>query len=672
MEPSSISDAPTVVLAAAASPKAPKKGMRLQWHWSRRRVVQVSLIGILLFGVITPTLVFAVSGYTLYQHLKAVAQDGVHHLIAIKNKLPTSSDAISAFFDAQTLNGLQSDVSAAQQDFTYLGNELRSSRIIGIARMLPSFNGKIVTAQHLAQVGQDITQVAQDALAGGRIVVGALSKSPLSSQTPLLTMQDVTQLDQDISGIQGFVHDIEAQVQGVAFNSLLDSSQSALFEKLVSDLPQADGQLAKVQQIMHVLPTVLGLQHPTKLLLVAMDRSELRASGGFQGNYAIMTIAGARLAAPIAMTDTYIPDEGVTGNHQCWNAASLPPALYATWWPYTCWGLRDANLSADFPTTARLDLSLLQAETGQTADGMVAMTPVLIEQVLKLTGPVTIGDSYNVTITSANLEDMIHRFQLTPTGIAAGSDLPPPDQVSSPRKRLLALVARALQDRLGHLPHTALVQIIKDAIDDIASKDVQIYLSDPPAELLLEQQQWGSTIATGSGDGLFVVDTNTSGGKHNRLIQESLDDTVHLDAHGTATHMLTLTYHFNDANNAPIYGPPVYHDYVRIYVPPHSVLLANDASFAATPTDIPGRAMWAGWLYVAPNTTLTVHIHWSVPAMVDAQDTYQLLIQKQAGANNLLTLHIFAAGATSAGVTYVTPKGGILGKDMTFTETHAG
>ena len=59
---------------------------------------------------------------------------------------------------------------------------------------------------------------------------------------------------------------------------------------------------------------------------------------------------------------------------------SLPPAAYP-WWPFRGFGLRDSNLSPDFPTSAQLSLHQLALEGGPDAQGVVAVTAPVIADV---------------------------------------------------------------------------------------------------------------------------------------------------------------------------------------------------------------------------------------------------------------------------------------------------
>ncbi len=653
-----LSELPTRMLSAVPPPS---KTTKQPVH--PRIIIAIVLVSALLVIAI-PSSVLA---YSTYSSVKSLALDGVRHLEAIKSKLPAGNADFGKLFDSATIAALQPDIQAAQNDFTRLNDELNQSPIIGLAGALPGLSGKVSAVRHLAHMGLDLTQIAALLMQVARTLDGILHRSPLNASVPFLTVTDLSQLSATMDAFSPLIADISMQAHGANLGSLLSASQQALLNKLLADLPKIQSALATARQFMKVAPAALGLTAPVTYLVVAMDRSELRASGGFQGNYALATVKDGRLTGTLKLTDSYLLDRHDNG---CWNWNSSAPARYQSWWIYGCWGLRDANLSADFPTTARMSLQLFSEEGGGQAQGMIAITPQIIQQMLDITGPIYIGYGYNVTVTAGNLEATIHRFQEHYTG-QGGTDLPPPDQLSSTRKRFTALLGRALQDRLHSLPQSKLISLARQALDDLKTKDIQIYSANSTVEQFLTAQHVDSTMQRGPGDGLFVVDTNLSG-KQNTFVQEQIADTVQLGDDGSALHSLKLTYNFVNPTNAPTYPNfPGYRDYLRVYVPAGSTLLSSDtAGIGALTSDEPQRAMWGGFVYVYQNAgPLTITLRWRVPGVVKG-GLYQYAIQKQAGNHITVTLIIQRGDPAKTLLSYATPAKQTFDQDKQFSITN--
>ncbi|GCE19727.1 DUF4012 domain-containing protein [Dictyobacter kobayashii] len=287
-----------------------------------------------------------------------------------------------------------------------------------------------------------------------------------------------------------------------------------------------------------------------------------------------MSINHGRIA-PFALKDIgpieeNNPTSRVRGNH--------PPAPF-NWWPIANWGLRDSNISADFPTSARLAIQTYKSEFDTTIDGVILFSPLLISRVIQTLGPITIP-LYNETITAQNLEERLHYYQLDNQGILKEviiekiKQTPANPQIAGnqARKLFTKRLSNALMDRIRHASPYEMIALAREMLRDLKTKDLQIYISNPQLQQLLGK--YGSTSEIDRSlkhDGLYIVQANLSTSKASQYIQTNIQDTVTLDASGGATHLLKLGLIYTQIG--PVYGFDTYRDYVRIYVPPNSKLL---------------------------------------------------------------------------------------------------
>ena len=98
---------------------------------------------------------------------------------------------------------------------------------------------------------------------------------------------------------------------------------------------------------------------------------------------------------------------------------SLPPATYP-WWPFRGFGLRDSNLSPDFPTSAQLSLHQLALEGGPDAQGVVAVTAPVIAKTLEVIGPIEVPE-YHETVTAQNMESLVRLYTESAAARASSS-----------------------------------------------------------------------------------------------------------------------------------------------------------------------------------------------------------------------------------------------------------
>jgi hypothetical protein len=440
---------------------------------------------------------------------------------------------------------------------------------------------------------------------------------------------------------------------------------------------------------------VLGVGQPRNFLVQTLDRAELRPTGGFTGNYGVLTIHNGKVD-PFQLFNVNDIEYGYKSNG--WLYGKRPPSPYSSWWPFANWGLRDSNLSPDFPTSAKMIANVFQHETGQQVDGVIQFSPVVIAHVLKVTGPITVP-VFNDTVTADNLEAKIHYYEEDPAGIAKQQRLFPNDHTHSLRKRFTQAVTQLLEDKVRHLPTSQIVDVGKQLLSDLQSKDLQVYLANTDLEQMLTQMHATGAIDTTPGiDGYMLVQTNVSVAKSTPYVDLTQHDDITLDDHGGATHHLTLTLH--NAPTGPIFGLSTYRDYVRIYAPPQAQLQRADGfdtevqmcagagcsgnpypggemycpagkylpggynsvvpsgakggtlDYLGMPTertsDVPGRAMWGGWVVIPEWCTARVTLTWYVPnvtassgAVPDYAGPYTTLIQRQGSTfyNVSLTIH---------------------------------
>lgn len=581
-----------------------------------------------------------------------------------------SSVDFKALADPAKLTQARADFEAARANFSQLAVELNSHpTLFYLAGLVPSYARQISEAKAIARAGIDIGALGTEVTTTALTIVRALPQNPLASgDTPLFTPAMFALVQTTLNGAKQLLGDIQTQLAQVDMQDLpVSACQRATFTKALAFLPEAQHMLDEVNTYLPLGGWLLGIDHPRNFLVQTMDRAELRPGGGFVGQYGVLTINGGRIG-PLALQDIAWLDYCGVGT--CAALGNRPPAKWS-WWPFGNWGVRDANLSADFPTTAKVAIDLFAKEGGGHVDGVINLTPIPIEHILKITGPIVVPD-YNETITADNLEQRLHYYQQDPAGIAKERRISANDHSITARKRFTSLVGRLLQDRIRHLPLSQLLQVAQQALDDMRSKDLEVYLSNPQAEALLTRYGLDAAINRASGaDTWMAVQANISVNKATQYVQTTERDTVQLDASGGATHTLTITLNYNKQGD--VYGPPTYRDYLRVYAPLGSRLLFGGGFVQNLPTgsklttgftlgpptatnsDEPGLAMWGGLVLVEPSQTATITLRWYTPRVaaptlsVEAgQPPYALLVQRQSGTFNTLEVTIGPSSRASS------------------------
>ncbi|WP_322481100.1 DUF4012 domain-containing protein [Thermogemmatispora sp.] len=651
----------------------------------QQRLKALVLLIILLLGIGGPVLgglLVSLQAYLTYSTLRGQASAGVEHLLALKTIFNGVKSHPSSLFEASKLNQAEQELQQAQQSFSEARDTIDHSALIHtLITILPQYQVQVRSARAAAQIGVDVSIIGLKLIPAARSLAPHFQGPLLSdSSKPLLTQDMLNLLSNTIDNIMPALRDVEVQSQSLSLAALpLSSSQRQQVQQLLQVLPMLQQSLAQARELLNAAGWLLGVDKPRTYLVQTMDRSELRPAGGFTGQYGELTINAGRIA-PFSLKDISFVEYTATSP----TLGQLAPEPYRSWWPFANWGLRDSNLSADFPTTGQLAIQAYQHETGRHVDGIIALTPFFIEHVLQVIGPITVP-GYNETITAQNLEDRLHYYQLDSAGVRKQQIVQHVDDAGQARKLFTSRLAQTLLDRVRHASPDEIVAIAHEALYDLKTKDIEIYVTDPHVEQLLVQYGYGAQIdRSTSHDGLYVVQANLNATKASQYVRTLIHDVVTLDAKGGATHYLQLRLAYTDTG--PVYGYDTYRDYVRIYVPPNSKLLSGDGFDSGTPlcggplpacnatvvyphdelmcppgqyqpgaasptlsdpnpgdwhpldrvgpptntvSDVPGRAMFGGWVVVPKNCTITLTLSWYVPPLNKGH--YALLVQRQAG-----------------------------------------
>jgi hypothetical protein len=477
-----------------------------------------------------------------------------------------STTASNLIPDLAVVQVAQSELQAAQRDFHTLYSRLHAGTgLLGMIAALPGVDQKFATADALATIGLDVSDMGLELIEAALPVLQRVRGGPLASSDPLLTPTDVRRLQDALAHADGRLVEIDQRLGGLDLNQLsLTDAQRSTFNALRGQLPHIRDVLRQASPWLPAVAWMLGVGQSRHFLVQTLDRAELRPSGGFTGDYGVLTLTNGKLE-PFSLYNVNDIDYGLKTNG--WIFGKRPPAQYS-WWPFANWGLRDANLSPDFPTTAKIITDVFRNEGGGEVDGLIHVSPVVIAHVLTVTGPISVPD-YNETITADNLEAKIHFYQQDPAGIAKQQQLNPNDHTHSLRKRFTQLLAQLLQDKVKRLPLSQLMLVVKQVWKDISAKDLQLYVTNQQVEdLLVKRRAAGLMDTTAKVDGYAFVQANVSAAKSTPYVPVTQRDDITLDAQGGALHQLTITLR-NDPQG-PIYGYPTYRDYVRVYVPPQA------------------------------------------------------------------------------------------------------
>src|SRR5258706_7789342 len=473
------------------------------------------------------------------------------------------------------------------------------------------------------------------------------SAPPGAAGTPL-TQEVIAQPKQDIVTAAYWAAQALAERQQVTDTDLSRVGLGSLvptLHRLDSMAPQLSADLGYATKAMDALPAAAGLAAaglaaPAKYLLFLMDSDELRATGGFLGNYAVVTVSQGKIVGGIQLHDIATLD---CPGGSCPSNTVPSPFSWFTVSP-NHFALRDSNLDPDFPASARFAQQLFRGEGGPAVNGVIAVTPALIEAILKVTGPITV-DAFKKSVSATTLQDTIHYFHITNFGndpaLAA-------QYATSGHKAFDAEMGSVLLKKVGSLAGTQQNQVFNAIFHALGTRDMQMYFNDSKIEEALTALHYDGAVQAPAGDRLRVADTNVSATYANHDLKEKLADSITLGVDGTASHKLTITYTYPTVPHPyDNFWQGNFHlqDFVRVIVPQGATFISVNGCTPASTTQA-GHSVFACEFLLNRAGTAVVTMQWKVPHAFSpgaSAGQYHLLIQKQAGTSEQVSVQITPA-----------------------------
>ncbi len=319
------------------------------------------------------------------------------------------------------------------------------------------------------------------------------------------------------------------------------------------------------------------------VLVLLENPSEMRPGGGFIGSYADVSVRGGAITG-ISVHDVAEADAAFGGK-------IVPPVPLML--EGTGWRPADGNWFFDFPTSASETIALfeqskLYGASSTTFDAAIALTPRAAQDILSLTGPVSIPDAElgivpakdaptSTIFTADGLTEQIQA--IVQEGQAKGKAA-----VSSPKSVIGVLWQTALAKLASAGPDTQ-QQLLNLAFDWVGNKDAMIYFKNPDIETFLR-----TVGAAGdefrfpqnfNGDYLAVSNTDVNSDKSELYVSSTVAWTVQLGADGTATDHVAITraHHGDAAPRADWWYRTTNQDYLQMFVPLGSTLEDENGGF---------------------------------------------------------------------------------------------
>jgi hypothetical protein len=464
--------------------------------------------------------------------------------------------------------------------------------------------------------------------------LGALTGQKNTSFTHLSTekkrevLEFIYKTNPELAGIQANIK--------LACEDISSLKQSWLVWPLKGMVDQAAVRLDRFQQgyshmlaLARLAPEAMGYPDQMSYLLVLQNNDELRPTGGFIGTYGILTVKDGEIDR-LDTHDIYHMDMPVR------DTLSIQPPHPIDQYLVDKWYMRDANWSPDWPQSAEKiewfyhqENSLLPPKDDindfdKKFDGIIAITPNVVENLLRIVGPVELeGEVY----TADNFQNLL-QYRVEKGHIELG--IP-----SWHRKEIIGEILKELKQRVLAAPIEHYASIFKTVIQDLEKKNIMVYFKRGHLAEAARQANWDGAMPAVDGDYLYVVDANLGSLKTDAVMERSISYSIDSRASGAAANLKINYDHTGQAD----WKTSRYRSYTRIYTPKGSELVSA-RGFAETlngsQADVyteNGYTVFAGLVLVSPNGNTKLELEYRLPAKfsTDKIDSYSLYVQKQPG-----------------------------------------
>ncbi len=436
-------------------------------------------------------------------------------------------------------------------------------------------------------------------------------------------------------------------------------------------LPIVDDLLQQAVPMVEILPEVVGFDETKTYLFLLQNNHELRPTGGFIGTYGILKLRNGSIQQLITdniynLDRAFEDDSETLTPQQVVNRQSPEPLQ--KYLEQRQLGLRDANWDPDFPSTARFAIDFYNQEIvaardiekqifmrdpsnkeadfrsrflAEPFDGVLAMTPEIIENLLKITGPVVVD---GIRFTDENFQDELS-YRVTYEYRELDID-------EQSRKDIIRRIADQITARITSLPYTRLLDVAQIMMESMQSKALLLYSTNDELQDMIIERGWAGEIRNDSLDYLFVVDTNLGSLKTDQFMKRYVD--YQIEQRG-GEYIATVTVRHEHTGEFA-WNSTRLRSYTRVYVPRGAELLESRGAMfndkTKNPDNLPGevdvsdehsKTVFGAFISTEPRETQELTFVYKLPPSVVQAITegrYNLLYQKQPGTSHYLTVDL--------------------------------
>ena len=538
--------------------------------------------------------------------------------------------------------------SSANEKLTQSSSDLgiMGSDLANFAKYIP-FVSKISSGSNIIKAGKNISEAGKITSEILKTLDGIKSGSDKDENISYLEL--FKENETKLKNISNLLSEAENFLENVNLDDIPKENQQN-FIKIKKQLPVINDALGKFLSGERMFVDILGGNGPRKYLFLFQNNQEMRATGGFIGSYALLDIFNGRVRN-FFIDGIFNPDGQL-------REKIVPPTPIQK--ISAAWSLHDSNWFPDFPVSAEKASFFYEKTGGPTVDGVITMTPTVMQKLLEITGPIEMPE-YGVTVDKDNFVEKI-QYEV---------EVDYDKELNQPKKILADLAPKILDKIFNSKNFSDFSKTANILLESLNEKQILIYSKNLEIEKVLSENGWSGEVLNTPKDYLSIINTNINGYKTDGVISETIKHEANIQKDGTIIDTVTITRVHNGGDTSYEWWNKVNADYMRVYVPEGSRLISAEGQtreFNSPPLDYKalnfkrdpqvqmeedniivdetsgtriytdsGKTVFANWTYVSPKETVKVKYTYILPFKINfdlthSTNTYSILAQKQSGS----------------------------------------
>lgn len=413
-----------------------------------------------------------------------------------------------------------------------------------------AYPGRVVpgVAQNL-EAGRVLSEVAAGATADAAAALRSVDPSELTLSNGRIDPVAIAAVEAPLTDVQASLVALESGSQRVQSPWLVGPIQSQL-DRLEEEIDDNEPRLQNAVDAVRFAPDLLGAGGERRYLILFTSPAEARGAAGFFGNWAELTATDGRLVVERSGRTGELNDALRENGSDC---DGCPEEFLAGYGQYgfttgpdgtvgpVAWS--NITMPAHFPYAAQAIASLYPDSGGRPLDGVIAMDPYVLAQLMQYTGPIEVPE-LDVSVAAADAAEFLLVDQYS---LADEKDV----RVEALDTLGNEAIRRLLTSELPDPPELA-----RDFGPLVEEGRLLMWTTDPAERAFLDRiGMLGALPAIDSVDGGFGVDvTNASSNKIDSFLTRDVSVEIERGADGERRLVADVTL----TNNAPTTGFPDY------------------------------------------------------------------------------------------------------------------